>query len=304
MKGISLFAAILLASSPALMAESACSGAGCLPQPIQDSCTVNTVSGCIDWEKGIVYSTGMGVPNEKFTSAAQKRYSAYQAARVVAQRNLLAMIEDINITSEQTVKMGMLENDTINVQIQGTIKHVSEVGKPKVASDGSTYVTMQMHLRDILSILQKNEGFELMDQEIPSSPDLRGKGQTLEGTGEVSYGGNSSTVYTGLIIDARGTGVKPAMSPKVVSQEGREIYGSAKVDREFALEYGVVGYVKSLEQAQNSERVQGNPLYIKASLLGTKKQSDLKISEEDAHLLMELELSQAFLREGRVMIVL
>lgn len=304
MKGLILLAALLVAA-PVAWAQSACTGADCLPQPVQESCTVKTLSGCIDWENGIVYATGMGVPNDSLKSPAQKRYSAYQAARVVAQRNLLAMVEDINITSDQTVKMGMLQNDTINIQIQGTIKHVTEVGKPKVASDGSTWVTMKMYLRDIMAILAKNEQFDLMDREISDSPEPQAKTEPTEGsTDGISYGGDKVTVYTGLILDARETGVKPAMSPKVLSQSGREVYGSAKVDREFALEYGVAGYVKEMPKAQNNERVQGNPLYLKARLAGDKKQSDLVISEEDAQLLMELEQSQSFLREGRVMIVL
>lgn len=303
MKGFVLLAALLLAV-PSLMAQSACTGANCLPKQVKDSCTVEVLSGCIDWENGIVYATGMGVPNDNMKTAAQKRYSAYQAARVVAQRNLLAMVEDINISSEQTVKMGMLENDTINVQIQGTIKHVTEVGQPKVASDGSTYVTMKMYLRDIMAILAKNEHFQLMDQEIPESPSA-GKSEPTEGSSDgISYGGDTVTVYSGLILDARGSGVKPAMSPKVLSDSGREVYGSAKVDREFALEYGVAGYVKEMEKAQANERVQGNPLYIKAKLAGDKKEADLVISDKDAQLLMELEQSQSFLREGRVMIVL
>jgi len=301
MKGASLLACLMLAVSPAIYAAEDCTGNDCMPKEIKNSCTVETVSGCIDWENGIVYSVGMGVPNDKLTSAAQKRYSAYQAARVVAQRNLLQMIEEVQIDSTQTVKMGMLENDEINLQIHGTVKNVSEVGKPKVASDGSTFVTMQMHLRDIMSILAKNEHFELMDKEIPKT---LSPAPSAPATNAPAYGGDAKTVYSGLIIDAKGLGVKPAMSPKVFNADGTEIYGSAQVDRDFALQYGIAGYVKDLAQGKGNERVKGNPLVIKAEPAGGNKGSDLKISNQDAELLKQLEQTQAFLREGRVLIVL
>jgi len=294
MKGLILIASSLLALSTTAFAEDSCTGAQCMPKEVKASCTVQTVGGCIDWEQGIVYATGMGVPNESLRSTAQKRYSAYQAARVVAQRNLLQMVEEVQIDSTQTVKMGMLENDSINVAVHGTIKQVSEVGKPKVAGDGSTWVTMKMYLRDIRSILEKNEQFEMIKPEsshakAPAAP---------------AASGDAKTVYSGLIIDAHSSGVKPAMSPKVFGPSGKEVYGSLKVEREFALEFGVAEYVKSLGQAKANERVKGHPLVIKGKSAGGAKGSDVKISKEDAALIQQLEQSQAFLREGRVVIVL
>jgi len=297
MKGFILSASLLFALSTSAFAEDSCTGAQCLPKSVKDSCTVQTVGGCIDWEQGIVYATGMGVPNDSMRSVAQKRYSAYQAARVVAQRNLLQMIEEVQIDSNQTVKMGMLENDEINVQVHGTLKQVSEVGKPKVAGDGSTWVTMKMYLRDIRSILEQNKQFESVEAESSHKKDVA-KSAAPKASGD------ANTVYTGLIIDAHRSGVKPAMSPKVFGPAGDEVYGSFKIEREFALEFGVAGYVKTLAQAESNERVKGHPLVIKGKKASGAKGSDVKISQEDAQLIKQLERSQAFLREGRVVIVL
>ena len=41
------------------------------------------------------------------------------------------------------------------------------------------------------------------------------------------------------IIDAKGLNAKPAMSPKVVDENGQEVYGSAYVSREFAVQQGM-----------------------------------------------------------------
>lgn len=257
-------------------------------------------NGCIDWSNGIVYATGMGVPNPNFKTQAQRTYSAYEAAKIVAMRNLLQIIEGINISSTRTVKAGMLENDVINTQISGRIRHVLEAGRPKTMSDGSIWVTMKMYLRDIMSILVNNEQFDIQGAVSKRSEAVdREAAETKEGP---NYGGDAGTVYTGLIIDARGTGISPAMSPKVYNADGKEIYGSAAVERDFVLQHGIAGYVKDMQKAEKHQRVKGNPLIIKAS--GSEKTTDLTITNEDAELLEKLDATQSFLREARVLIII
>ncbi len=281
-------------------AETMCSGASCMPDVAKNDCTVMETNGCIDWENGVIYATGMGVPNPAFTTKAQKTYSAHQAAIIVAQKNLLQMVEGINITSTSTVKAGMLEDDTIKTQISGKIKHVQEVGRPKMMNDGSVWVTMKMYMRDIVSILIDNRQFDMQGNDMFQRPEKK-KVEKKEGS---QYGGSADTVYTGVIIDARGSGITPAMSPKIYTAEGKEVYGSMAVERDFVLKYGIVGYVNDLDKAKDNERVKGNPLLIKGRPNQGSQSSDLVISDEDAELLMKLDATQSFLREARVMIVI
>ena len=129
------------------------------------------------------------------------------------------------------------------------------------------------------------------------------KPESKEEKSSDQYGGDAGTVYTGVIIDARGAGITPAMSPKIYGPDGKEVYGSIAVERDFVLKHGIVGYVKDLEKAKTNERVKGNPLIIKGAMNGGKS-SDLVISSEDANLLMKLDATQSFLREARVIIVI
>ncbi|MDX2472003.1 MAG: hypothetical protein QNL04_15645 [SAR324 cluster bacterium] len=292
---------LLLVSNPLIAAE--CSGVDCLPKKVKKSCTEQQANGCIDWEKGVIYATGMGVANPKFKSAAQRKYSSHQAALVVAKRNLLEMVEDVQISSSQTVKEGMLESDVIKTEIHGTLRHVAEVGRPKSSSDGSTWVTVKMYMRDILGALSKNEGFAPMGGEVANSTVSQAENKPMSQQAK-SYGGNKSTIYTGVIIDASGTGVKPAMSPKILSASGEEVYGSFVISRKYALEFGVAAYVKEMNKAKANERVKGNPLLLKATLHSSAKKSDLKLSDADADLLKELNKTQTFLKEARVIILL
>ena len=302
MRGLTLLAmSLLLVSSPLMAAE--CSGVDCLPKKVKKSCTEQQTNGCIDWEKGVIYATGMGVANPRFKSAAQRKYSSHQAALVVAKRNLLEMVQDVQISSSQTVKEGMLESDVIKTEVHGTLRHVAEVGRPKSSSDGSTWVTVKMYMRDILGALSTNEGFAPMGGEVSKSTVSQAETKPMSQQAK-SYGGNAKTIYTGVIIDASGSGVKPAMSPKVLSASGEEIYGSFVISRKYALEFGVAAYVKEMKKAKANERVKGNPLLLKATLHSSAKKSDLKLSDADAELLKELNKTQTFLKEARVIILL
>jgi len=74
----------------------------------------------------------------------------------------------------------------------------------------------------------------------------------------------TQSVYTGLIFDAQKLSFIPSASPKILDEDGREIYGSAYVGKEWVEKQGIVGYAKSLDEAKANQRVAGNPLVIKA----------------------------------------
>lgn len=303
MKFLILVTSILAFTQGTIWAQEFCSGTACMPKEVQNECTTMQSNGCIDWSNGVVYATGMGVPNPNFKTQAQRTFSAYEASKIVAMRNLLQIVEGINISSTRTVKAGMLENDTINTQISGRIRHVIEAGKPKTMTDGSIWVTMKMYLRDIVSILVNNQQFEHQASGMSQKPTPEKLVKNTDKKSEASiYGGTPDKIYTGLIIDARGTGVAPAMAPKVYNADGTEIYGSVAVERDFVLQHGIVGYVKDIDKSRTHQRVKGNPLIIKAT--GSQKATDLFISNEDATLLKELDTTQTFLREARVLIII
>jgi len=84
-------------------------------------------------------------------------------------------------------------------------------------SDGSVEVTMAIPLDGVGGL---ND--QLLSTMIGAKPSIT----AFEGTK-----GPKSMVFSGLIIDCRGLHVKPALAPKIVDEEGREIYGSAYVTR-------------------------------------------------------------------------
>ena len=282
-------------------AQDSCIGTSCMPEKVKNECLNMQDNGCVDWNNGVVYAVGMGVANPDFKSAAQRNYSAYQAAKTVAMRNLLQMVESVNIDSDTTVKDGMLQNDTIRAQISGKLKGVQEVGRPQQKGDGSVWVTMKLYLKDIMSVVAENRS----SHSSGSSPfeTEGGSAQQSQQDSPVEED-RSSQLYGGLIIDARNIAVTPALSPKVLDERGEEVYGSAHVSREFSVTQGMAGYAKDVEKAKKSPRFQGKPLIIQAIKSSGKNGSDLVVSNKDAELLRKIGSTQTFLREARVMVVL
>jgi hypothetical protein len=111
-------------------------------------------------------------------------------------------------------------------------------------------------------------------------------------------------VYTGMVVDARGVQARPAMLPRVFDEDGKEVYGSANVDREFAVKQGMSGYTHDLTAAQSNQRVTANPVIVRALKTSGPGKSDIIISNADAQKIRSLEADTAFMKQCRVMIVL
>jgi hypothetical protein len=93
------------------------------------------------------------------------------------------------------------------------------------------------------------------------------------------------------------------MSPKILNEEGREVYGSAFVKREYAIQQGMAGYSKDLAAAQINPRVTNNPLTAKGLRASGSSKTDVVISNADAAAIHSAASNLSFLSNCRVMIV-
>jgi hypothetical protein len=242
--------------------------------------------GSIDWTKGVVMATGFGAPPPTAVNAAQARALAERAAFLVATRNLLEVVKGIRVDSATLVENMMVSSDVIKTEVSGFIQG-AQIVKKQVNPDGSVQVTVAMKLNGDFSsaFLPQSSG----GPEVIPMP----QGQ-----------GTPSTTFTGLIVDARGSGVRPAVAPKIRNEEGREVYGSAFVNRQYAVEQGMVGYLKDVESAKGNPRVTDRPLLVKALKTDGPNKTDLVISNNDAQVLHGMKEHLTFLEKARVMVIL
>jgi len=108
---------------------------------------------------------------------------------------------------------------------------------------------------------------------------------------------------TGVVIDGRGLGLKPALLPKIVDPQGQEIYVGQVVARTNAVEQGVAGYAKDVNAAANNFRVTDNPAVIKGVRASGAARTDIMLSQTDSQMLRDLGKKGDFLQYCRVIIV-
>lgn len=273
-------------------------------------------SGNVDWTNQIVKCTGIGAPNPNHSMAAQ-RAGALRAAKLDALRNLLETIRGINLSSETTVQNAMMVDDVIKTQVSGALRGYRVIDT-RYMSSGDVEVDVEVAMTGVISnsILSDDfgggrliTGGQLLcpvcgqpwpeGRSIPDGVDLIHTG----GSGATDVSGGRG-VFTGLIIDARGLGLRPAMAPKVVDANGEEIYGSKYVDREYAVDIGMVGYEKDINNASHNVRVADNPLIVKGvDVLGQNK-TDVVVSSTDAVKIHNAAANMNFLDHCKVMFIL
>ena len=108
---------------------------------------------------------------------------------------------------------------------------------------------------------------------------------------------------TGLVIDGRGLGLRPALLPRIVDTQGREIYVGQVATRTNAVEQGVAGYAKDVNAAANNFRVTDNPAIIKGLRASGAAKTDVVVGQSDADMLRRLGGEGDFLQYCRVIIV-
>ena len=249
------------------------------------------IGGSVDWINRVVKARGIGAPNPNMPEAAA-RPAAIRAAKQIALRDALELIKGISLNSQTTVKAAMVENDQVNTSVNGFIQGFKYEPNPHYMSDGTVEIEVTVPIDGISGL--GSALFGGSTNLIPERP-----APTVPPSAQGSGG------YTGLVIDATGLALKPALMPRILNEADKEIYGSAVVTREFAVKYGMCGYAKSVAGAQKlADRVGDNPCVVKALKASGANKADVVVSNKDADALQNAAKSANFFSECRVIFVL
>ncbi len=243
--------------------------------------------GNIDWARRSVISTGIGSPNPDLPQAAQHP-AALRAAQQVALRNALETIKSIYVNSTTTVNNLMVSNAKVNSSVTGFVQGFQQQENSKNMKDGSVEVTMSIPLDGI--------GGMLLGTFVGSKPSIIAFEKTTV---------SRELVFSGLIINCKGHTVKPALSPRVLDENDREVYSSAYVSKEWVIRNGMVGYSKDVEAAiKLTDRIGSNPGQVKAKKVAGVNGTDIVITNKDANDIRSASKNLTFLSECRVIFVI
>jgi hypothetical protein len=286
--------------------------------------------GEINWSKGIILAKGSGAPPKEARNIAQARLMTERAALADARRNLLEVLKGVRVDSSTLVEKFMVKDDQIRLQAEGFIQGSVELRSlRRYLSDGAIEVTVAMNLSgDFLSLLLTRsappagpqpekralslEPYPPKKETIstpppvfppaekkaePSPPVVTGPGKTIHHPVELPQ-------FTGVVIDARGLGVKPALIVRILDEKGGELYRGQYVPQEKAARNGLALFSRDLTAAQTNPRVGKKPLTIKGLRVDPAKPADIFLSGEEAEKIAPYAQKGTFLEDCRVMIVL
>ena len=238
----------------------------------------------VDWNSSKITVTGMGVAPVNARSAAQGRMMARRAAVVDAYRQLAETVKGVNIDGETTVEMSATTSDIVKSKVSAFIQGARVVSE-RITPDGGYVVTMEAPLFGISNSLASTVMPKPAEKEAFPTVSVNvnvGGTQTIGGTTAPNTSTNGSPAadptvlaqatvqqegnYTGLIVDCRGLGLKPVMSPVIKNANLESIYGYKNLDYDKVVSNGMAGYAYDLNGAS---RAGSHPLIVKAqSLVG------------------------------------
>jgi len=174
----------------------------------------NKENGKINWTEQYVEATGTSYMDfEKFKIEGQAADMAKRGAIVIAQRNLLEIINGVRVTSQTVVKDLVTESDLIMTRIDGVIKGAQTVGEP-VVTKTSVQVTMRIPIYDqqkgLAPIVQK----AMADKD----PEL---GKRISQNNQAASKSETAEELPAVAFDFKGNTYNPSIFPKFVDKDGK-----------------------------------------------------------------------------------
>ena len=269
----------------------------------------------LDWEKGYIDVKAFGAPNEKLTQSTAHAYSmSIGTARRLAFEKLAEQVGKVRVDSDTTLENYLLKEAILRTQVHEVIEGAFESQEPVTSTfaDGSWGVDVFMRLplygeKGIMPVV--NDVIKKEDASNPrtrynASPEVIKRVQGQFG----SPSDDQSAVkgpFTGLIVDAGKTGLQPSMSPKIVTSDGREIYGYGIAKSSVVINWGMADYSPSVADAvkELEDRVGKNPLIVKGIKVNGERKTEIIVSDDDALKIFAADMKDRFLEQCRVVFV-
>lgn len=245
-------------------------------------------NGSINWSTGHITATGRAGPNENKSSISPD--SIPGAAKAEAIRNLVSIFKNIKI-SEKTVKEKLSPDNAVMAGIEKTASDAL-VAKQYYTSDTAMVTRLKAPIHG--GFLQL-----VLPDEIREIPRVKQIEKETE-NGKIKR----AVEHTGLVIDARSLDFEPVLNPAVFSEKGDQIYGSLFISREYAVQFGVVKYLCSMEEALKDKRTGPNPIVLKGLRKGQENNNSIIIRNADAQKAEKATERHRFLKKCAVIIVL
>ena len=275
----------------------------------------NPMDGLMDWQDGSITVVGMGAPPANARNAAQARMMARRAAVVDGYRQLAEVVKGVNVDSESTVENFMVTSDVTRTKVNALVQGAQVISE-RPTQDGGYEVTMKISMFGVSksladAVMPRNEVQEVFPEPVqtvaPSMP-AYDAGSSISvridvtATAPAPPAPNSNAIggYTGLIVDCRGLGLSPVMSPVIKNADGESIYGHKNLDPDYVIAKGMASYTTDINSG--TVRAGNNPLVVKAVSLQSHNSYPV-LSVADANRVLIENKAAGFLEKTNVVFI-
>ena len=267
----------------------------------------------INWTTKEMVFTGSGAVNLKASNAASARIGAERAAELAALRNALESLKGVKIKAGLSVGDRMKADPAISAEVEGVVRGFI-VAETRYYSDGGVQRDLRIPLDgDLSKAILKTElppppaekpAASAAPAPAPAAPAPAPAAAPASAPAQPAPKAEQAVAVeekpTGLVVVAQGFKVIPVLAPKIVDEDGKDVYDVTMVT-DSTLDNGIVSYVTNSDVAQKDKKVTDKPLVVKA--IKSPNSVDLVISKTDAEKVRQVAKANPILSQGRVIIV-
>jgi hypothetical protein len=265
-----------------------------VPLEAQTGALIQTANqGRINWLTGELQAVGEAKARAQLWDEQVKQDVMRRQALMDGRRHLYDALKSVRINSSLTVGDRVAGDAVLREELKGRVNN-------SVVLDRTVVPGERMRLRVGMKLwgsLSKTLIPDSVWYEKPSEvsdKELDQDGMGLRGQIET---------HTGLIVDARGLDVEPALVCRIYGPEKRLLYGPGVVRPSVAIGRGMAGYMKDRRGAVRSSRSGRNPLILRAEEKAAPKGCEVTVSAEGSEALLPRPKDLGFLRRGQVIIL-
>ncbi len=253
-------------------------------------------NGEINWQEGFVVARGKGlIPDSGDVAMAMR------AADVDARGNLVKIMNGIRFDGDSFIG----DRSDALIRLKGFIRGAEKIGGKK---NGKFYeVELKAPIKGVTGL--SSELINLAsNNKMPNNALARASFEKLADNQSV------------IVIDARKTGLNPALFPVIKSADGKVIYSKDMVNKDSILKNGMMSYVTGDEilqamfkdmncivvqtQTKKKRRRGYQTIKVKSSDSDGKLKANIVVSAEDAKKLVKADKESGALRKCRVVVVM
>jgi hypothetical protein len=207
-------------------------------------------------------------------SRAHARMQARQAAILDAQQQLVEQLYGVQVTATRRKSNQRIDED-IAAHTEGVLQGARIVAE---RDRGDLYeVRMRWTPPSGAGALPQPERQPALPKPTPV------------GTPPTRHAPRIPMGYTGVVIDARGVGLQPSMSPRLRDAYGGALWGDLEIAPEVVIEYGLAGWARTEAELQHPNlraRIGENPLWIRAIRVQGVGRNEVILDSADAERLL------------------